>query len=92
MNLVTVIMAPTMMPMILGVLCCWITRQLMMTPMSYSGELGARGYMRGVTYDEQSSCYLTCVLFNNEEGVTIMVPDDEYLDPIFREVLEAIRV
>jgi hypothetical protein len=46
------------------------------------------GLYEGVTYDEPSRCYLTCVLFNNEEGVTIVVPNDQYLDPEFREVLE----
>jgi len=31
-------------------------------------------------------------LFNNEEWVTIVVPDDLNLDPDFREVLEGNRV
>jgi len=56
------------------------------------GRTWCEGLYEGVTYDDASCCYLTCVLFNNEEGVTIVVPDDQYLDPVFREVLEVIRV
>ena len=52
------------------------------------GRTWVEGLYEGVTYDEASRCYLTCVLFNNDEGVTIVVPDDQYLDPVFREVLE----
>jgi hypothetical protein len=52
------------------------------------GRTWVEGLYEGVTYDEASRCYLTCVLFNNDEGVTIVVPDDEYLDPVFRGVLE----
>jgi hypothetical protein len=44
-----------------------------------------------VTYDESSRCYLTCFLFNNEEGVTIVVPDESDLAPVFREGLETIE-
>ena len=50
------------------------------------------GLYEGVTYDDASRCYLTCVIYNNEEGVTIVVPDEPDLDPVFREVLEADRV
>ena len=46
------------------------------------------GLYEGVTYDEPSRCYLTCVLFNNEEGVSIVVPDDQYLDSVFRGCLK----
>ena len=56
------------------------------------GRTWVEGLYEGVMYDEPSRCYLTCVLFNNEEGVTIVVPDDQYLDPVFREVLEGNRV
>jgi hypothetical protein len=35
------------------------------------GRTWVEGLYEGVTYDEPSRCYLTCVLFNNEEGVTI---------------------
>jgi hypothetical protein len=44
------------------------------------------GLYEGVTYDEPAQCYLTCVLFNNEEGVTIVAPDGADLDEVFREV------
>ena len=44
-----------------------------------------------MTYDEPSRCYLICVLFNNEEGVTIVVPDGPDLDEVFREILERNR-
>ena len=53
------------------------------------GRTWCEGLYEGVTYDDVSRCYLTCVLFNNEEGVTIVVPDDQYLDSVFRGVLEA---
>jgi hypothetical protein len=56
------------------------------------GRTWVDGLYEGVTYDEPSRCYLTCVLFNNEEGVTIVVPDGPNLDEVFREVLEANRV
>ena len=56
------------------------------------GRTWCEGIYEGVTYDEKSRCYLTCVLFNNEEGVTIVVPDTPDLDPVFRELLEASRV
>jgi hypothetical protein len=32
------------------------------------GRTWCEGLYEGVTYDEKSKCYLTCVLFNNEEG------------------------
>ena len=35
------------------------------------GRTWVEGIYEGVTYDVLSRCYLTCVLFNNEEGVTI---------------------
>ena len=38
----------------------------------------------GVAYDEMSQCCLPCVLFSNEEGVTIVVPDEPDLDEVFR--------
>jgi hypothetical protein len=53
------------------------------------GRTWVEGLYEGVTYDEISRCYLTRVLFNNEEGVTIVVPDGPGLDVVFREVLEA---
>ena len=56
------------------------------------GRTWVEGLYEGVTYDEPSRCYLTCVLFNNEEGVTIVVPDGPDLDEVFREVLERNRV
>ena len=52
------------------------------------GRTWCEGLYEGVTYDEPSRCYLIRVLFNNEGGVTIVLPDDQYLDPVFREVLE----
>ena len=56
------------------------------------GRTWVEGLYEGVMYDEPSRCYLTCVLFNNEEGVTIVVPDGSDLDAVFREVLEGNRV
>ena len=56
------------------------------------GRTWVEGVYEGVTYDEPSRCYLTCVLFNNEEGVTIVIPDEPDLDEVFREILEAGRV
>ena len=43
--------------------------------------------LEGVTFDEESHCFLTCVLCNNQFGYTIIVPDAEWLDPAFRAKL-----
>ena len=56
------------------------------------GRTWVEGLYEGVMYDELSRCCLTCVLFNNEEGVTIVVPDEPDLDEVFMGVLEAGRV
>ena len=55
------------------------------------GRTWCEGLYEGVTYDVTSRCYLTCVLLNKEEGVTIVVPDEPDLDPVFRGVLEGNR-
>jgi hypothetical protein len=34
------------------------------------------------------TCFLTCVLFNNEYGISIVVPDAPWLDPAVRARLE----
>ncbi|TLN07553.1 hypothetical protein FDZ71_10720 [bacterium] len=41
----------------------------------------------GVTYED--GCFLTCVLWNNDAGLTIAIVDHEDLDPRLRAVLEA---
>lgn len=41
-----------------------------------------------VMFDEPSRCFLTCVLFDEGEGVTIMVPDEPWLDPVLRARFE----
>ncbi len=51
------------------------------------GRTWCEGIYEGVTYDEKSRCYITCVLYNNKEGVTIVIPDEPDLDEVFREVL-----
>lgn len=53
------------------------------------GRTWREALYEGVTYHEPSRCYLTCVLYNNEEGVTIVVPDAPWLDPALRKRLEA---
>lgn len=44
--------------------------------------------LEGVIFDSETNCYLTCVLFNNQFGLTIIVPDESWLDPEFREKLK----
>lgn len=34
------------------------------------------------------ACFLTCVLFNNQFGVSIVIPDQPWLDPAVRARLE----
>lgn len=46
--------------------------------------------LEGVSYDQESRCFNACVLFNNQFGVSIIVPDDSWLtriDPGFRDML-----
>lgn len=38
----------------------------------------------GVTYDGGCGCFLTCVLFTNQFGITLVVPDAPWLDPAVR--------
>jgi len=45
--------------------------------------------LEGASYDFGDCCFLTCVLFNNQFGLTIIVPDEPWLDPRFRNRLEA---
>ena len=35
------------------------------------------------------ACFLTCVLFNNQFGVSVVIPDEPWLDPAVRERLMA---
>ncbi len=35
------------------------------------------------------ACFLTCVLFNNQFGVSVVIPDEPWLDPSVRERLMA---
>jgi len=51
------------------------------------GRTWIEGRYEGVTYHEEGRCFVTCVLFNNEEGVTIVVPDAPWLDPRLRKRL-----
>lgn len=46
--------------------------------------------LEGVSYDRENRCFLTCVLFNNQFGISIIVDDSPWLsriDPGFREML-----
>ncbi len=51
------------------------------------GRTWADALLEGASYDEESRCFLTCVLTNNQFGYTIVVPDAEWLDPAFRAKL-----
>lgn len=44
--------------------------------------------LEGASYDEASRCFLTCLLWSNECGVTIAVQDHPGLDPRLRARLE----
>jgi len=46
--------------------------------------------LEGVSYDRESRCFLTCVLFNNQFGISIIIDDAPWLariDPGFRDML-----
>lgn len=45
--------------------------------------------LEGVVHDEKRQCFITCVLFNNQFGITIVVPDAHWLDPELRARLVA---
>lgn len=45
--------------------------------------------LEGVTLDRETGCFLTCVLFDNQRGHTILVPNEPWLNPAFRAALVA---
>lgn len=45
--------------------------------------------LEGVTFSQDTGCFATCVLCNNQFGFSIIVPDEPWLDPRFREALMA---
>ena len=45
--------------------------------------------LEGVVHDEKRQCFITCVLFNNQFGISIVVPDAPWLDPEIRARLVA---
>lgn len=40
--------------------------------------------LEGAVHEERLQCFLTCVLFNNQYGISIVVPDAPWLDPEVR--------
>ncbi|MDD2582070.1 MAG: hypothetical protein PHR66_08765 [Desulfuromonadaceae bacterium] len=55
--------------------------------MKLMGRTWADARLEGVTLDKESNCFLTVWLANNQYGLTFLVPDEEWLDPVFRAVL-----
>lgn len=55
--------------------------------MALFGRPWADARLEGVTRDQESGCFLTCVLCNNQFGYTIIVPDAPWLSPAFRALL-----
>ena len=47
-------------------------------------------YLEGVTYE--GACYLSCVLWDNDSGLSLLIVDHPGMDPRLRERLEADRV
>lgn len=45
--------------------------------------------LEGVVHDKERQCFITCVLFNNQFGISIVVPDAAWLDPKIRARLVA---
>lgn len=43
--------------------------------------------LEAVTYDQDTRCFVTCHLSNNQFGISIVVPDLPWLDPVFRAKL-----
>ncbi|MDD2272990.1 MAG: hypothetical protein PHP95_06815 [Desulfuromonadaceae bacterium] len=43
--------------------------------------------LEGATFDRETNCFLTVWLANNQFGLSIVVPDEPWLDPRFRAVL-----
>lgn len=43
--------------------------------------------LEGTTFDRETNCFLTIWLANNQFGLSIVVPDEPWLDPRFRAVL-----
>ncbi|MDO3378111.1 hypothetical protein [Geoalkalibacter halelectricus] len=53
------------------------------------GRPWSQALLEGVIYDSATRCFLSCCLFNNEDGVTLIIPDEEWLDADFRAKLVA---
>ncbi len=51
------------------------------------GRPWAEARLEGVSYDQKNRCFLSCVLFNNQFGLSIIVPDEKWLSPEFRVTL-----
>lgn len=55
--------------------------------MSLFGRTWCDALLEGVSYQRETRCFLTCVLFNNESGVSLVIPDATWLNPVFRAKL-----
>lgn len=55
--------------------------------LSLFGTTWQNACLEGVSLDKESNSFLTCVLFNNDSGVTIVIPDAPWLAPAFRAKL-----
>ena len=53
------------------------------------GTSWSEARLEGVTCDPVSRCFITCILFNNQFGISIVVPDEPWLDSRFRAKLQA---
>jgi len=64
----------------------------LVTPQDTDKSLGERigikwkeGCFEGMRYDEESRCYETLILHSNQYGISILIPDEQWLDPLIRE-------
>lgn len=51
------------------------------------GRPWAETRLEGAMLDKETGCFLSCWLANNQYGLTLIVPDENWLDPAFRALL-----
>lgn len=51
------------------------------------GRIWPDARLEGATFDMETNCFFTVWLANNQFGLSIVIPDEPWLDPRFRAVL-----
>lgn len=64
----------------------------LVTPRDTDKSLGDRlgwkwtnGCFEGISYDKASRCFVTMILRNNQFVISILIPDEPWLDPAIRD-------